>query len=262
MGSYEKGNYSLGYIDPTDSVSKDLKQRKDQCYQSWYPANSAFWVQGAIDTRFKAGDQTLWAMIYGDNNYFQSRRFFFNLIKRQINMTTGYQRRNRKSTISIPLNDTDTLSDDYNKVLKWCEDRDGFQEYLSQSFEGACTTGVNWLHLYPDYTLDPISGDLFTDQVSYNNILVDPYFRKQDLTDCNGIWRRRWVTQEGAIALIPGRADEIKKMKPSGAKDGRFPLQAELLNLATNKLYTFDEFYYRDTREALLIIDPKSGYRS
>jgi len=246
--------------DPTDGGSKNLKQFMDHFYSTSYSSNSAYWTQGAIDKRFKVGDQSLWSMVYGDNQYFQARRFFFNLIRRHINMITGFQRRNRKSTITLPTQgDTDALADDYNKVLKWSEERDGFQEYLSQSFEGACDTGSNWLHLYPSYTLDPISGDLFTDQVAYCNILVDPYFRKQDLTDCTGLWRRRWVNKTSAKALLPGHAKEIDKMQPTGAKDGRFPLQAELLNMNTSQLFALDEFNYRTTREATLVIDPKSG---
>lgn len=260
MGSYDNGDYGyLGYIDPEDISAKEVKQMMNHYYQSAYPANAAFWVQGSIDKRFKAGDQSLWSMIYGDNQYYQSRRFFFNLIRRHINMICGYQRKNRKSSITIPQNQNDELSDDYNGCLKWTENRDGFQEYLSQAFEGACDTGISLLHLYPDYTLDPISGDLFTDQVSYNNFLIDPYFRKQDLTDCAFIWRRRWVTKTQAMALLPGHTKEIQKMKPSGMKDGRFPLQAELINLDTNHLFTYDEFHYRTTREATMIIDPKSG---
>ncbi len=260
MGSYDNGDIgSLGYIDPEDIGAKELKQMMGHYYQSSYPANAAFWVQGSIDKRFKVGDQTLWSMVYGDNQYFQSRRFFFNLIRRQINMICGFQRKNRKSTITQPIHQDDALSDDYNEVLKWSENRDGFQEYFSQAFEGACDTGISLLHLYPDYTLDPISGDLFTDQVSYNNFLIDPYFRKQDLTDCTFIWRRRWVNKEQAKALLPGHDKEIQKMSPSGNKDGRFPLQAELINLDTNKLFTYDEFHYRSSREATIIIDPKSG---
>jgi hypothetical protein len=260
MGSYDNGDYGyLGYIDPEDISAKDLKHLMGWYYQSSYPANAAFWVQGSIDKRFKAGDQTLWSMIYGDNQYFQSRRFFFNLIRRHINMICGYQRKNRKSTVTIPIHQDDALADDYNEVLKWSENRDGFQEYFSQAFEGACDTGISLLHLYPDYTLDPISGDLFTDQVAYNNFLIDPYFRKQDLSDCNFIWRRRWVDKEQAKALLPGYAKEIDKMKPSGMKDGRFPLQAELINLDMNRLFTYDEFHYRSSREATIIIDPKSG---
>lgn len=260
MGSYGNEYSGAGMVDPTDSGSKNLKQFMDQFYFSSYPASSAYWVQGGIDKRFVVGDQALWSMIYGDNNYLQARRFYFNLIRRQRNMIGGYQRRNRKSTITMPTQDqTDPLADDYNKCLKWCEERDGFQEYLSQSFEGCLDTGSDWLHLYPSYTMDPISGDLFTDSVAYCNIMVDPYWRKMDLTDCSGIWRRRWVNKEAAKCLLPGHAAEIQKMQPSGPRDGRFPLQVELLNVNTNQLYTLDEFHYRSMREATMIIDPKTG---
>ena len=266
MGSYEQGSYSLGDRDPMYFGALNTKMNDTQvqavmskCYNSSYPANAAYWQQGAIDKRFKVGDQTLWSMVYGDNNFYQARRYFFNLIRRHVNMICGYQRKNRKSTITIPTLQTDALADDYNGVLKWCEERDGFQEYLSQAFEGACDTGQTLLHLYPDYTFDPISGDLFTDQVAYNNFLIDPYWRKQDLSDCNFIWRRRWVNKEGAKALIPGMRKEIDKMRPTGVKDGRFPLQAELLNLNTNDLFPYDEFHYRTTREANIILDPKTG---
>lgn len=259
MGSYENGNFSLGYIDPTDIKAKDLKSMKDWFYQSNYTGASAIWMQGAIDKRFKIGDSTLYSSAYGQN-YQQYQKFFFNLIRRHGSMITGFQRKNRKSTITIPnQQDTDDLCDDYNKSLRWCEDRDNFQEYFSQSFEGSTDVGINWLWMYPDYTNDPISGDLFTDSVSFNNVLWDQNFHKMDLTDLNGLWRRRWVSKAGACALLPGYDSEIKKMKPSGAKDGRFPLQAELQNLQLSNLFTYDEFYYRTTRTANIIIDPYTG---
>lgn len=259
MGSYDNDAKFNGYIDPTDSSVRDLKNMMDHYYQSSYPSNAAYWQQGAIDKRFKVGDQTLWSLIYGDQDYYQARRFFFNLIRRQVNMIGGYQRKNRKSTITVPNHQNDHLSDEYNASLKWCENRDGFQEYFSQAFEGALDTGQTLLHMYPDYTLDPISGDLFTDCVSYNNFLIDPYYRKQDLTDCNFIWRRRWVSKTEAKNLLPGHSKEIDKMKPSGVKDGRFPLQAELLNLDTNRLFAYDEFHYKTMRKGKVIIDPKTG---
>jgi hypothetical protein len=262
MGSYESGQYSLGYIDPSDVQSKDLKQMMDWFYNSNYTTNSTYWLQGAIDKRFKVGDQQLYNQVYGQNSQ-NVQKFFFNLIRRHINMICGFQRKNRKSTITIPnLPNGDQLADDYNKVMRWCDDRDGFQEYLSQSFEGACDTGETLLHLYPDYTFDPISGDLFTDSVAYNNYLIDQYTRKQDLSDCNGIWRRRWTSKQMAKTLLPGYAKEIDKMKPGGMKDGRFPMQAELQNVAISNLFTYDEFYYRTTREGKIILDPYTGESS
>jgi len=259
MGSYESGNYSLGYIDPSDVQAKDLKQMMDWFYQSNYTTNSTYWMQGSIDKRFKVGDQQLYNQFYGNNSQ-QSQKFFFNLIRRHINMICGFQRKNRKSTITMPVSDNDdTLADNYNKVMRWCDDRNGFQEYLSQAFEGAVDTGETLLHIYPDYTFDPISGDLFTDAVSYNNYLIDQYTRKQDLSDCNGIWRRRWTSKEMAKMLIPGYAKEIDKMKPGGMKDGRFPVQAELQNVSISNLFTYDEFYYRTTRPGKIILDPMTG---
>ena len=232
---------------------------QDYFYNSNYTQSSAAWVQGAIDKRFKVGDQNLYNQVYGQNSQ-SSQKFFFNLIRRHINMICGYQRKNRKSTITMPVGDQDdNVADDYNKVFRWCEDRDGFQEYLSQSFEGACDTGETLLHLYPDYTFDPVSGDLFTDCVAYNNYLIDQYTRKQDLSDCNGIWRRRWCSKMQSKLLLPGYSKEIDKMKPGGMKDGRFPLQAELQNIAINNLFTFDEFYYRTTRPGKIVLDPYTG---
>mgnify|MGYP001616628498 FL=1 len=259
MPSYESGNYSLGYIDPSDVQSKDLKQMMDWFYQSNYTTASTLWLQGAIDKRFKVGDQQLYNQVYGQNSQ-NVQKFFFNLIRRHINMICGYQRKNRKSTVTIPVLDNgDQLADDYNKVMRWVDDRDGYQEYQSQSFEGACDTGETLLHLYPDYTFDPISGDLFTDCVAYNNYLIDQYTRKQDLSDCNGIWRRRWTSKQMAKTLLPGYSKEIDRMKPGGMKDGRFPLQAELQNVATSNLFTYDEFYYRTTRPGKIIVDPYTG---
>lgn len=261
MGSYERGGYSLGmgYIDPSDVQAKDLKQMKDWFYNANYTGASAVWMAGAIDKRFKIGDSTLYSAAYGQN-YQQYQRFFFNLIRRHGNMISGFQRKNRKSTITIPnQGDTDALCDDYNKVIRWCEDRDNFQEYFSESFENSADVGINWLWMYMDYTNDPISGDIFTDSVSYNNVLWDQNFRKMDLTDMNGVWRRRWVSKNAAMVLVPGHAEEIKKMRPAGAKDGRFPLQAELQNVQLNNLFTYDEFYYRTTRPAKVIVDPYTG---
>ncbi len=262
-GRYDQGGYALGnagYIDPSDTGARNVKAMKDDFYTANYPGNGRLWAEGYIDKRFKVGDQSLYAYSAGQNFNQNSYRFFFNLIRRHINMICGFQRKNRKSTITLPVHENDDpLADDFNKVMRWCEDRDGFQEYLSQAFEGSCDTGMTLLYMYPDYVNDPISGDLFTDCVSYNNFLIDQHFRKQDLTDCNGIWRRRWVSKATAKQMIPGYAKEIDKWKPGGMKDGRFPVQAELQNVAMNNLFTYDEFLYRTTREATMIIDPMSG---
>src|ERR1700722_5718641 len=122
MGSYEKGGYvtnTSGYIDPSDSSARNLKQMKDDFYLQNYPGNSAWWSQGFIDKRFKVGDQSLYSWASGNNYNQNAYRYFFNLIRRHINMICGRQRQNRKSNITVPLkHEEDQLSDDYNTVIK------------------------------------------------------------------------------------------------------------------------------------------------
>jgi hypothetical protein len=262
LSSYEAGsfNYQLGYVDPSDVSNKDLLQMMDWFYNSNYPSNASLWMQGAIDMRFKVGDQGLYNQVYGNNNTGDAQRFFFNLIRRHINMVCGYQRKNRKSTISMPIHDQDdALADDINRVFRYCENRDGFQEYLSEAFEGSCSTGMTLLNMYLDFTNDPISGDIFTDAVPYNDYLIDQFFKKQDLSDCNGIWRRKWTSKTIAKGLLPGYEKEIDKMKPGGQKDGKFPVQAELNNVAMSNLFTYDQMCYRTTRPGKIILDPYTG---
>ncbi len=246
------------YVDGSSEM--DINARMDESYKDGYLVNSTFWREGAIDKRFKVGDQNLLSMIYGDSSFYSRRKFYFNLIRRHINMIAGYQRQNRKSSSLVPIENKDQrLADDFTKLNMWSERKEGFHEYFSQAFEGALDVGMSLLHMYNDYTMDPVSGDLCCDNVAYNNYMIDPWFRKQDLSDCNYIWRRRWVSKDMAKRLLPGRADDIDKMRPDGLKDSRFPIQAEAMSGDNSNLFTYDEYYYSDTREAIIVIDTKTG---
>lgn len=261
MGSYEStsASISLGYIDPSDSAAKDCRQMMDAFYQCHYPGNAAYWMQGSIDKRFKVGDQNFYSQFYGAQQN-QYQKYCINLIRRHLSMITGYQRRNRRSTVVVPMQpNTDALCDDYNKCLRWDEDRDNFQETNSEAFAEACDVGEDLLHLTLRYDHDIISGDLHAERVGYNNYLIDTYTREPDLSDCNGVWIRQWLSKQAAKMYLPGYQEIIDKMKPNGMKDGRFPLQAELQNISISNLFTYDEFYYRSTRKVKVIIDTQSN---
>ena len=106
MPSYEGNGYAAmigpGYVSPEDKGNKELAQMQDHFYFSNYTGNSSLWMQGAIDKRFKVGDQQLYTTFYGQNSQMY-QKFFFPLIRRHINMICGYQRKNRKSTIVTPI---------------------------------------------------------------------------------------------------------------------------------------------------------------
>lgn len=249
----------LGPTYYTDN-DKALRDMMEYYYANSITLNQAFWSEADIDTRFEAGDQTLWNDLYGNLPAFRQKQFNFNHIRSTKNLIGGYQRRNRKSTIVVPqeASDEETASQ-LSKTLFWVNQNAGVLDSISQAFDGALVTGLNLLAPYMDYSNDPISGDVALDVVHYNGFLIDPYFQKQDLSDCNFIWRRSWLSQRQIMALLPDKSDEILSLNPMPYTDGKFQFMPESYNYGMKDLMTYDEFWYRDYREQTLIVDTQSG---
>lgn len=244
----------------TSSDDKSLKQRMEDTYAESITINQSFWSEADLDTRFKAGDQTLWNDIYGNLPAFRRKVFNFNRIRRVCNMITGYQRRNRKSTVVIPIeNADDYTADQFSKLLLWAQQKDRTLETISNAFDGAVTTGMNLLSVWMDYRNDPINGDICVDNVSYNGYLIDPFFKKQDLSDCNFIWTRKWLTKRQIKSLLPEHRLDIDKLTPRGNRDGKFQFMPESYNYGMDNLLTYDEYWYRDYRTQKLVVDVKTG---
>ena len=239
---------------------KDIKTRMEQTYANSITINQSFWSEADIDSRFKAGDQTLWNDIYGNLPAFRRRVFNFNRIRRVCNMITGHQRRNRKSSIAVPVENSDQeTADQFSKILLWAMNKDNTLETVSQAFDGAVTTGMNLLSVWMDYREDPINGDIRVDNASYNSYLIDPFFKKHDLSDCNYIWTRKWLTKTQIKSLLPDRKGEIDKLYARGSRDGKFQFMPEAYNYGMKDLLTYDEYWYRDYRTQKLLVDIKTG---
>lgn len=237
-----------------------LKQRMEDTYVQGITVNQTFWSEADIDTRFKAGDQTLWNDVYGNLPAFRRRVFNFNRIRRVCNMITGYQRRNRKTTICSPIENSDErTADQFTKTIMWAMQKDGTLDILSQAFDGAITTGMNLLSVWMDYRSDPINGDIRVDNVNYNGYLIDPFFKKHDLSDCNYIWTRKWMTKAQVQSLLPDRLGEIDNLYPNANRDGKFQFMPESYNYAMQDLLTYDEYWYRDYRKQEMLVDLETG---
>jgi len=244
-----------------DEKDRDILKRMEAFYAESITINQAFWAEADTDTRFEAGDQTVWNDIYGNLPASRQKQFNFNRIRRVINMVSGHQRRNRKSTIVTPVENGDQeTADQFTKILLWNAQQEGILETISESFHGALVTGMNLLQVWMDYRQDPVSGNIRVNNCSYNSFLIDPYFRKHDLSDCNAIWKRTFVTKKEAVSLLPGYADTIVELMGQGYnRDGKFQFMPESYSYGQSNLLTYDEYYYRDYREQKLLVDTQTG---
>lgn len=241
---------------------RGILERMESFYAESITVCQAFWGEADTDTRFEAGDQTLWTDLYGNLPANRRRNFNFNRIRRVVNLINGYQRRNRKSIIITPIeNGDEQTADQFTKMMYWSSNQEGILETISESFHGALVTGMNLLQVWMDYRSDPVSGNIRVDNCAYNSFIIDPYFRKTDLSDCRGIWKRTFVSKREALSLLPAQKDIIMGLptQEGGGRDGKFQFMPESYNYGYQKLMTYDEFYYRDYRTQLMLVDSQTG---
>lgn len=244
-----------------DERHKDILARMEAFYAEGISINQAFWQEADTDTRFYMGDQSVWNDLYGNLSANKRQQFSFNRLMRIINMIDGYQRRNRKSTIAVGVENHDNkTADQITKALMWVNKQAGALETISDSFRGALVTGMNLMQVWVDYRSDPISGNIKVDNCSYNSFLIDPYFRKPDLSDCNAIWKRSFLTKRDCISLLPDFEEEIMALQGNdSSRDGKFQFMPESYNYGAKNLLSYDEFYYRDYRKQKMLVDSETG---
>lgn len=243
-----------------DEKDKDILSRMEAFYAESITINQSFWGEADTDTRFESGDQTVWNDLYGNLPLNRRKQFNFNRIRRVIEMVSGYQRRNRKSTIVIPVENGDEITaDQFSKILMWINAQEGVLETISESFHGALVTGMNLMQVWVDYRSDPVSGNIKVDNCSYNSFLIDPFFRKPDLSDCNGLWKRSYLTKRECISLLPEQSEVIAGLQGNDNRDGKFQFIPENYNYGMKNLLTYDEFYYRDYRTQKMLVDTQTG---
>jgi hypothetical protein len=237
----------------------------DADYSSCQAIWQVYWTEATLDTRLEAGDTALMADLNTQLPNNNRGSWYFNHVRPICNMVSGYQRRNRNSTVVVPLENGDQqTADQWTKILLGVYKREGVNETLSDAFhQGGCITGLNLLHVYLDYTNDPVSGDIKVDNLAYNCFFMDPYWRKPDLSDCSFIWRRSYLSHSAAAALMPKEYyEEIMNLpgNPTGTgRDGRFEYMPEAYGQTQQNKLAYDEYYYRSYRKQRLLVDKSTG---
>jgi hypothetical protein len=244
------------YVDNDHNILKLM----DYTYAKNIQINQSFWSEADIDNRFLAGDQSMYNDIYGNLPAFRKRQFSFNRIRRVHSMITGYQRQHRKSILCTPIEGSaQQTADQFTKCLFHVNEHGGALQTISDAFGGAVCSGMNLLSVWMDYRKDPVNGDICVDNVSYNGYLIDPYFKKMDMSDCNSVWTRKYVSREQVKALLPGRSQDIQDMRGWGNRDGKFQFMPESYNYGMQDLLIYDEFWYLSMRKQKVLCDTQTG---
>ena len=245
---------------PGSSFDLDKKQEMNRHYQDSINILQTQWLQADIDQRFALGDQELWGSLFPSVPN-QRRMFNFNMINASIQMVSGYQRKNRKATTVIPvISPYQKTADQFTKCMYYVHNRSGGYQVYSDAFEqGAVTQGIGFIGVSRDLSTDAVSGEIDLRYIDFKSVIVDPYFRKHDLSDCRFFWMRQYFDKEEMALLYPKYADEIREMPAISSKDDKFYYMPEVYQIQMPRLLSVDEYWYLSTRDALYLIDKESG---
>lgn len=244
---------------PEESFSNSIRQSMERNYSDCINILQTQWYQADLDQRFSMGDQDIWGLIFPGVATYRRKIFNFNLINRAVQMVSGYQRRNRKSTICTPtLPHMQKTADQLTKCLYHVH-KNGTYEIYSDAFEmGALTKGIGLVSIFKDTTNDPVSGDIRMRYVDFNSVLIDPYFRQNDLSDCRFIWTRQFFDRNEAAVLYPQFADQILSLASGSYRDDKFYYMPEVYQIQFPNLVAFDEYWYLSSRECTYLVDTET----
>lgn len=245
---------------PDDEVDLRIRQNINKNYNECINILQTQWYQADLDDRFAMGDQDIWGQIFPGVTTQRRKMFNFNLIKRAIQMPSGYQRRNRKTTISIPiLSSSQKTADQMTKCLFHVHNQSGAYQVYSDAFEmGALTSGIGFIGLYLDSTSDPISPDIKMRYIDFRSCIVDPFFRKHDMSDARFFRTRQFFGKEEAAAFYPKWSDEILSLAPGQYRDDKFYYMPEVYQIQYPNVIAMDEYWYSTHREATFLVDTQT----
>lgn len=243
-------------------VSNPIARELDDFWKESQSLWQQWWYEADLDTKMATGQQDYWNTFY-NINYRNQKILTFNKILRINNMIGGYQRDNRLKTVVYAAdNDPDRgeTADQLTTALNWVKNQDRIYEKISDCFDGSNICGLNLLHLWMDYREDPENGEIRADRIPFNAFLMDNYWTKPDLSDCDRIWTRKYVTKRQLASLFPDIEKDIPALgKGYAAKDGKFQFLAQNWYQYQQEMYAYDEYWVRDYRETQKILDRNTG---
>ena len=234
----------------------DIVHEADERYQMNLSAWQLFFWEQLIDRKVYLGDQR-YLNLYSGLNY-EHQKFIFNNSMPVVNMVCGRQRQHRKATQILPvLGSSNQTASQATKAIQSAYYNDDTYNTTSACFkEAAGITGLSLMHSWIDYRRDPICGDLRTEMLSADMLMMDAFWREMDLSDCQFIRTRKYLHKQQVKALLPGRERDIEMLNDQAYFDTKFTFMPQQYNIRRKGFLAYDEYWYQCERMATFIVDP------
>src|SRR3982751_2317073 len=228
-------------------------------YRTW----GVYYAAAYRDLRAYAGDN--WTNLEKSKLEKQNRMVLeLNKIRRVVNLYSGYERENRTATVCTPVEGSDArTADQFSNVMYYVYDKANADYMVSEAFEHSLKTGLSIIGLYMDYSRDKVNGDIKMYWKPFNALMLDPYFTKRDLSDCDQASTRDLLSKEQIKAMLPWIEPTVIDNLPTGIRDNKYQYlgiyrQYNSTYIAKN-LCTYDQYWKRINKEQKYLVDMETG---
>lgn len=228
-------------------------------YRTW----GVYYAQAYRDLRAYAGDN--WTNLERTKLERQNRMVLeLNKIRRVVNLYSGYERENRTQTVTAPVEGSDEITADlFSNVMYYVYDKGNADYIFSEAFEHALKTGLSIVGIYMDYSRDKVNGDIKFYWKPFNALMLDPYFTKRDLSDCDQASTRDLLSKEQVKSLLPWIDPQEIDSIPTGIRDNKYQYlgiyrQYNSTYIAKN-LVTYDQYWKRVNKVQKYLVDEDTG---
>jgi hypothetical protein len=249
----------MSYTAQNNEIVFKWQQFFYDAYRTW----GVYYAQAYRDLRAYAGDN--WTNLERTKLERQNRMVLeLNKIRRVVNLYSGYERENRTQTVTAPVEGSDELTADlFSNVMYYTYEKGNADYIISEAFEHSLKTGLAIVGIYMDYSKDKVNGDIRFYWKPFNALMLDPYFTKRDLSDCDQASTRDLLSKEAIKAMLPFVDPSIIDNIPTGIRDNKYQYlgiyrQYNSTYIAKN-LCTYDQYWKRINIEQKYLVDEDSG---
>lgn len=246
--------------------SRDHNEKVFQFNQFFYDAYRTWGIYYACayrDLKAYAGDN--WTNLEKSKLEKQNRMVLeLNKIRRVVNLYSGYERENRTATVCTPVEGSDVkTADQFSDIMYYVYEKANADYVISEAFEHSLKTGLAIIGLYMDYSRDKVNGDIKMYWKPFNALMLDPYFTKRDLSDCDQASTRDLFSKEQIKAMLPWVDPMVIDNLPTGIRDNKYQYlgiyrQYNSTYIAKN-LCTYDQYWKRVNKVQKYLVDMETG---